>query len=126
MFFKKKEEPKVSYTDDLAKFLAQPRNAEEFLGVLPVELPTPAKIQADAAKMVKYSHSTDYAIFAKECWARVLAHHDAILDEKTPADRLSYHRGALKATLDLLRLSYQARQTLEVLEKEQQSVTPRR
>lgn len=103
---------------DLAKLLAYTSNKEEFLGVKAMDLPDPAKIQSDAAKLAKYSHSSDYTIFAREAWARVLNSLDIILDDKTTDDKVKFHRGVVKATLDLLRLSHQARSVQEMIEKE--------
>lgn len=115
-------------SDELARLLQYPRNQEEFLGVSATELPDPDKIINDSSKLVAYSQTTDYKVFAKEAWARVLSSLDVMLDDRTSVDRLHYHRGAIRATLDLLRLSYQARSVRDQLEQEKAvaSVPPRR
>ena len=104
---------------DLKELLTNSTLQEEFLGVSDTRLPAPDKIINDARQLVKYSQSHAYKIFAKEAWSRMLSHLDHVLDGKTSTDSLHFHRGALRATLDLLRLSYQAKATAEALEKEQ-------
>jgi hypothetical protein len=103
----------------LAELLTKERNQEDFLGVSPTAMPQANEMLSDAANLLKYSYSDDYKVFAKEAWARVLLELDKVLDPKTPVDQIQNSRGALRATLDLLRLSYQARFTKEQLEKEQ-------
>lgn len=116
-----------SPADELGKLLQYPRNKEDLLGVQELELPTPDKILSDANRIVSYGRSPEYATFAKEAWARVLSHLDVIMDDKASMEKVNFHRAALKSTLDLLRLSYQAKVTKDTLEKEQAAnVTPRR
>lgn len=102
----------------LAELLSKQNNQKDFLGVSPTSMPGSDELLSDAAKLVKYSFSDDYKVFAKEAWARVLLELDKVLDPRTPVDQLQNSRGALRATLDLLRLSYQARFTKENLERE--------
>lgn len=110
----------------LADLLSKPTLQEEFLGVAETRLPTPEKMIADAARLQQYAKSESYTVFAKEAWARSLGHLDKILDSKTPHDQLAFHRGALSASLDLLRLSYQAKQAKEQLESEVHAAPSRR
>lgn len=110
----------------LADLLSRPTLQEEFLGVAEFKMPTPDKIIADAARLQQYAKSEAYTVFAKEVWARSLGHLDKILDSKTPPDQLAFHRGALSASLDLLRLSYQAKQAKEQLESQSQTAPSRR
>lgn len=110
---------KQSVKSELADILAGPSVQEDLLGVAQVSMPTPEKIHRDAAAINGYSQRPEYKIFAKEVFARALAHLDVIMDDKATTEKLHFHRGAFKAHLDLLRLSYQARQTQEELEKQQ-------
>jgi hypothetical protein len=105
-------------TSELAKILAQPSLREDFLGVAQTKFPSPDKIISDAAKITRYASSDEFKVFANEVWARSLGHLDSILDANTTGEKLQYHRGALRASLDLLRLSYQARSEKERLEAE--------
>lgn len=97
---------------DLAALLADTRNMESLLGVKEMVMPTPDVQKNDAARLYNYSKTADYKIFADEAWSRVLNHLDVMMDERSSKERVDYHRGAAKATLDLLRLSYQARSLL--------------
>lgn len=108
--------PKPS--EELGQLLAYTANKEDLLGIKALVMPTPDTILNDAAHIGNYSKTTDYAVFVKEAWARVLTDLDIILDDRTTDDKVKYYRGSLKRTLDLLRLSYQARSTKEALEKD--------
>jgi len=105
----------------LARMLATPSLREEFLGVAESKMPDPDTIISDANKLANFASSDEYKVFAKEVWARSLNHLDAILDPATISEKLQFHRGALRASLDLLRLSYQARLTREQLEAEKKA-----
>lgn len=73
---------------------------------------------SDSANLLNYTASTGYQVWAKEAWAKALSHLDAVMDERASADRVNYERAALRATLDLLRVSYQAQAVNEQLAKE--------
>lgn len=117
------KKPSNTYSQILADLLAKPGLKEDLLGVKEVNFPTPDQIRHDAANIRMFANRPEYQTWAKEVWSRVLSHLDHILDSRTPADKLQFHVGSLKASLDLLRLSYQAHSTVEQLEKE---ATPRR
>ena len=76
-------------------------------------IPTPDGIKVDAAKILKYTDSNAYKTFAEEAWSRIINGLDKILDDKATNETRQYHCGAVKATLDLLRLSYQAKYVIE-------------
>ena len=116
MFFKKSEHMKA-----LAELLAYGDNREGFLGIKATALPTPDQVRTQAAKMARYSESKDYQVFAEEVWARVLSHLDVILDDKSSDEKVKYHRGALREALDLLRVSYAARNVLEESAKQDEA-----
>jgi hypothetical protein len=113
-FFKREPDPIVV----LAELLNRKNNREDLLGVSPVGMPQPNDILRDSARILQYSLSDDYKTFANEAWARVITELDKIIDPRTSVDQIQNARGALRATLDLLRLSYQARFTKEKLESE--------
>lgn len=102
MFWTKKD----TTLESLAVLLSDDKLKEDLLGAKVVAMPTPDQIVADANKLLRQSLTPEYKIWAKEAWSRVLNHLDLILDDRTPEDKVKYHRGALKATLDLLRVSY--------------------
>jgi hypothetical protein len=106
MFFKRKES---DHMKALAELLAHSDNRESFLGVKDVNLPTAQQIQQKAAQLARYSESKDYLVYVEETWGRILNHLDTILNDRTTYEQVQYHRGALKEALDLLRVSYQAR-----------------
>lgn len=108
----------------LARFLAESPNREELLGMKPVALPTPDGIKRDAAKLVKYSNSSDYKVFADEAWGRIVGHLDKILDDRSSDEMRRYYCGAVKATLDLLRVSYVARNIVEQSAREHPASLP--
>lgn len=108
----------------LAKFLAEVPNREEMLGVKPTRMPTPEGIKRDAAKLATYSATPDYKIFADEAWGRIIGHLDKILDDRSSDEMRRYYCGAVKATLDLLRVSYTARSIVEQYNKEHPASSP--
>lgn len=116
-----------SYSKDLADILAEVSNREELLGMKAPVIPTPEGIKVDASKILKYTSSNGYKKFAEEAWARIISGLDKLLDEKCTNETRQYHCGAVRATLDLLRLSYQAQYVVENWEKEEQpaSLQPR-
>lgn len=109
---------KSSYSADLAHILAEVNNREELLGMKAPIIPTPDGIKVDAAKILKYTDSNGYKKYAEEAWARIIEGLDKILDERSNDAQRQYHCGAVRATLDLLRLSYQARLVIETWDKE--------
>lgn len=104
---------------ELARLLTSPELREDFLGVRQSEIPSPEAIINDANMLASYASKGEYQVFAKEVWARALTHLDSILDANTTGEKLQYHRGALRASLDLLRVSYLARLTREQTEKQE-------
>jgi hypothetical protein len=112
-------------SDELAKLLGDSRNVEMFLGVKDPIIPTQEDIRRDAAKLVRYSTTADYKVFADEVFSRVLAHLDVMMDERATKERVDYHRGAAKEALDLLRLSYQAKSSMQAYDREQSASTQR-
>ncbi len=109
---------KPSYSKDLAYILAEVSNREELLGMKPPIIPTPEGIKIDASRIAKYTESKDYKKFAEEAWARIIAGLDKILDERSSNEVRQYYCGAVRSTLDLLRLSYQAKLVIEEWDKE--------
>lgn len=107
------------HLQQVAKILADPRNKEDFLGMKGLDLPNPKDIRDNAAALVRYSKGADYKRFADETWARVMTGIDKILDERSSNEVRQYHCGSVKAMLDLLRLSYQARQVVDEFDKHQ-------
>lgn len=100
---------KSDVAKDLAKLLAEPRNKEEFLGMLTPVMPTPDSIRKDSAAIVAHSHSQEYKTWANEAWGQIIDGLDKILDDRSSNEVVQYHRGAVKAALDLLRISYKAK-----------------
>lgn len=116
---------KPNYMKALAELLANGENRESFLGVKETNFPTPQQIRDKAAQLARHSETSDYLVFVEDAWGRVLNHLDTILDDKTSNERVQYHRGALKETLDLLRVSYQAREVMLQHDKQQAEPLPR-
>lgn len=115
--------PKPDYSKQLADILGQLGNREDLLGVKQPLIPTPDDIRKDAAKLYRYSQSGDYKRFADEVWSRVISDLDTIMDSKATQEQVSYCRGAVKRSLDILRLSYQARQVMDTLDQEKQATS---
>jgi hypothetical protein len=114
------------HIEQLKDLLGNQSNVESFLGVKDPVIPDQERIRVDAAKIVHYSRSGDYKIFADEIWSRVLSHLDVMMDEKASKERVDYHRGAIKEALDLLRLSYQARSLVKAESEREQSASLQR
>lgn len=109
---------KPSYTQDLGKILSELSNREELLGMKTPIIPTPEGIKVDAAKILKYTDSSGYKKFAEEAWAQIIQGLDKILDDRSTNETRQYYCGSVKATLDLLRLSYKAKYVIEEWDKE--------
>lgn len=105
----------------LAALLGNPQLRDELLGMMAPVQPKHDKILADANAIVSYTHRDTYKVWAKEAWAHVLTHLDAIQDDKATSDSVNFHRGALKATLDLLRISHQANAVKQQLDRENET-----
>jgi hypothetical protein len=93
---------------------------EDLLGTKAVRMPDERRIREDASMIARYSRTSDYQVFARETWARVLQSLDIVLDDKSSDDKVKFHRGAIKASLDLLRLSAQARSVMEEMDREKE------
>lgn len=102
----------------LGDILSHEETKLEMLGMKKVVPPTHDRILQDANKIVNYSSKQDYQVWSQEAWAKVLAHVDALQDAKMSTDQMHFHRGCLRATLDLLRVAHQARLVKEQLEAE--------
>lgn len=107
-----------TYKDDLKTILSELSNQEELLGMKAPIIPTPEGIKIDASKIVKYTDSNGYKKFAEEAWAQVINGLDKILDERSSNEVRQYYCGAVRTTLDLLRLSYKAKYVIEQWDKE--------
>lgn len=105
----------------LSSILAEVSNREELLGMKPPVIPTPQGIKVDAAKILKYTDSNSYKKFAEEAWARVIQGLDKILDSRTTKDQRDFYCGEVNATLNLLRLSYQAKEVVKQDNEEQKA-----
>lgn len=103
--------------DTLAAILADDDNREFFLGAKEIKPPTDKDIERDIRRLVRYSESADYAVFAKVAWADVTRHMDRLTNERTTADEAAFSRGALAATLKILRESYNARTMLRMADE---------
>ncbi len=117
--FNKKPSQEFKLLTDL---LASNSLREEVLGVKNTRVPTPEQMLNDTANLINYTNQPEYQVFAKEAWAHVLLDLDTILDPKSTNDQVNTARGAMRATLDLLRKSYQAKQTYEALKGTHQNV----
>lgn len=107
----------------LANILAKENNREELLGIKEALVPTPEGIRIDATKIKAYTDSDGYKRFADNAWSQIVFSLDKILDPKTSRDQRDFYCGEVNATLNLLRLSYQALEVIKQFDK-QQEVSP--
>lgn len=114
-FLRKKSNHKL-----LSQILADGSNRDQLLGMKDVVIPTPEGIKIDAAKLLKYTDSDGYTKFAEEAWNRIIAGLDQILDPKANKETRDFFCGEVNATLNLLRLSYTAKEYVKVYDKEHQ------
>lgn len=94
----------------LAEILSSDKNREYLLGVLNSVPPTKDEVERDIEKVRKYSDSQDYEVWAKEAWAKVIDCVDKLMDDELKEREVDFFRGKLAATMDLLRVSYMARE----------------
>lgn len=97
----------------LADILSNPDNRESMLGVQRAMNPSPEMQKADADKVIHYSVSSEYKIWAEEAWVQVINCIDELTDPDLSATEVDFYRGALKQTFELLRISYKARSMKE-------------
>lgn len=107
-----------SRKETLGDVLSSDENREGLLGVLEQLAPTREKVERDSIRAIQYSHSKDYAIFAKEAWAQVIENLDKLTSDKLTERQVDFYRGKLSSTLDLLRISYLARNAKEQFDLE--------
>lgn len=105
----------------LAEILALKENREALLGARrPAEL-----TKEDIGKVVRYSRSEDYAAWAEEAWLAVISLVDRLAADD-PDLNADFYRGALAATLDLLKLSHKAHdRQAQSIQDEKRHVTAR-
>lgn len=96
-------------TETLADLLKNSSQREEFLGVAKLTPPSTEQILQDINHVLAYSQTQDYRVWAQEAWSKALIHLDKLLDPQASQETISFHRGALSASLDLLRMSHIAR-----------------
>lgn len=96
-----KPEPSV-----LGEILSYGANREDLLGMAAPVIPTETQIHNDASRIVSYTKSVEYSVWAKEAWSEALSHMDALQNPKATMEEVNFHRGALRSTLNLLRISY--------------------
>lgn len=112
-----------SQPSQLAELLGNPSIQEDLLGMLQPVQPDAKRILDDANQIVKHSRDLSYGTWAKEAWAEAVNHIDALQDPKLSMEAVNFHRGALRATMNLLRISYQAREVKRQLDEESASQT---
>lgn len=105
----------------IAQILSEVNNREELLGMKPPVIPTPDGIKVDASRILKYTDTQGYKTWAEEAWARVIQNLDKILDVRTTKDQRDYYCGAVNESLNLLRLSYLAKETIKQYDKEHEA-----
>ncbi len=99
--------------DVLARLIKDARLRESFLGVDRTRPETDGKKRMDANRILNYSRSEDYGVYAEEMWREVLSCVKKLTDPGKDTDEMNYYRGRLAATLDALQISYGAFQFLE-------------
>lgn len=101
----------------LGEILSTEASREELLGMRSLTPPSQSQILEDASRIVNYSTKMDYRVWSKEAWAKALSYIDALQNPKATGSETDFYRGALHATLNLLRVSELARLQKEELEK---------
>lgn len=105
--------PVNSNRETLREILESPMNRETLLGVQRIQPPKPEKIKGDLDKVISYSRTTDYEIFASEIWHEVQECIDKITDKSITSSQVDFYRGALSQTLKILRISFKARNIVQ-------------
>jgi hypothetical protein len=117
--------PKQNKTENyefISRVLSDSTSREILLGVKRDAPMTPEryleKVNSDVANILNHSKSHEYAVWAKEAWSEFLLSLDAVLDVKTDPKMVDFHRGGMRKTLDLLRMSYKAMDFKDIKKKE--------
>lgn len=101
--------------DTLSKLLKDRSLREQFLSVDRPRSLSEDKQESDASKLINYSRSEDYKVYAEELWQTVIMYVKDLTKEDLKTEEMHFIRGCLSATLDDLRISYKAFQYLESL-----------
>lgn len=104
--------------ETLADILSDKSNRESLLGVLNQIAPSRDQIEKDAIRFINYSNSKDYAIFSKEVWSNILNSLDHLMKTNVSDRDIDFYRGKLASSVDLLRISFLARNAKERIEQE--------
>ncbi len=110
----------------LADLLKDKSLRESLLGVDRINAWLGDKAESDAAKILNYSRSEDYKVYAEELWRTVITYVKDLTKEDLKTDEVHFLRGCLSATLDDLRISYKAFQYLEGLREKPPILNGRR
>ncbi len=105
----------------ISSILASSPNREDMLGMKAPIIPTPEGIRVDASKILKYTDSDGYKKFAEEAWGQVIQGLDKILDSRSSTEAVNFYRGEVNATLNLLRLSYRAKEVVTQYDQEHEA-----
>lgn len=88
---------------------------ETLLGVQRMRPLTDEKTLRDASRVINFSRSEDYSVFAEELWGTAVFYVKCLTDINLKPEEVGFYRGCLSATLDDLRISYKAFQYMESL-----------
>ena len=106
----------------LGDILLRWQNRENLLGVQRIDSVSPEQIRSDIDKLINYSNSTDYIVYAQKIWADVLDSMDRLAKSDTKGEAIDFYRGRMSAALDHLRISYQARSMKEQMAKDKEQI----
>lgn len=113
---------KESNKDLLGDILSHWQNRENLLGVQRVAPVSPEQIRSDVEKIISYSTTSDYLVYAEKVWTDVLDCMDKLSRPDTKGEAVDFYRGKLNASLEHLRVSYQARSMKEQMAKDKEQI----
>lgn len=106
--FKKAPQPNF-----LADLLKDPRIKESLLGVDRFRPMTDEDIRSDASRIINYARTEDYSIYAQKLWQTVVFYVKCLSDVNLKPSEVDFYRGCLKATMEDLKISYEAFRFME-------------
>ena len=111
---------------DRFKTLSEILNSEEgreiLIGEKKLVSLNPSSIKRDAARIVQYAKSEDYAVFLKEAYLDLIDSIDRLTNSKISSSEADFLRGRMSQTLDLMRVSYKAHRVLKEINEAKEKV----
>ncbi len=97
----------------LSEILKGEGNQAMLLGAQRIVVDREKESERDAVRVLAYSKSADYAVWAGEVWRSACSCISILTKNNLPDNEAAFYRGMLAQALDDLKISYEAREGIE-------------